>query len=73
MDDNSDIFSLTAVRGTQEAQWEDQTLFLQFDVEYQHPVQGTVRERLRFIGRRTWFDTYDWSGAIIDGSAGAAG
>ncbi|MBQ2921625.1 MAG: helix-turn-helix transcriptional regulator [Tyzzerella sp.] len=67
MIDNSNISSAKAVRGTQEAEWEDQTLFLQFDIQYEHSTQGTVTERVRFIGERTWFDTYDWSGAIIDG------
>lgn len=67
MADNSSITSIEAIRGTQEAQWEDQTIFLQFDVQYEHPTQGTVTERLRFTGQRTWFDTYDWSGAIIEG------
>ena len=69
MVDNSIISSAKAVRGTQEAEWEDQTLFLQFDVQYEHSAQGIVTERVRFIGQRTWFDTYDWSGAIIDGSS----
>ena len=64
--DNSNISSIKAVRGTQEAGWQDQTLFLQFDIQYQHSTQGTVTERVRFIGQRTWFDTYDWGEAIID-------
>ena len=68
MINNSNISSAKAVRGTQEVEWEDQTLFLQFDIQYEHSTQGTVTERVRFIGERTWFDTYDWSGAIIDGS-----
>ena len=67
MEDNSNISSVKAVRGTQEAEWEDQTLFLQFDIQYEHSVQGAVTERIRFIGQRTWFDTYDWSGAIVEG------
>ena len=67
MADNSNISSIKAIRGTQEAQWEDQTIFLQFDVQYEHSTQGTVTERVRFTGQRTWFDTYDWSGAIIEG------
>lgn len=66
--DDTNITSVKAIRGTQEAQWEEQTLFLQFDIQYEHPSQGTITERVRFIGKRTWFDTYDWSGAIIDGS-----
>lgn len=68
MIDNSNISSVEAIRGTQKAEWEDQTIFLQFDIQYEHSTQGTVTERVRFIGQRTWFDTYDWSGAIIYGS-----
>lgn len=68
MAEQSSISSIQAVRGTQEAEWEDQTLFLQFDIQYEHSGQGTVTERIRFIGQRTWFDTYDWSGAIVEGN-----
>lgn len=68
LDDNSNISSIKAIRGTQEAQWENQTIFLQFDIEYKDSKKGTVTERVRFIGQRTWFDTYDWSGAIIEGT-----
>lgn len=66
--DDSNIVSVEAVRGTQKAQWEEQTISLQFDIQYIHPSQGTVTERVHFIGKRIWFDTYDWGGAIIDGS-----
>ncbi len=65
--DKENITSIEAVRGTQTAEWEGQTIFLQFDIEYQHSTQGKVTERVRFVGQRTWFDTYDWSGAIIEG------
>lgn len=65
MEDSSNISSVRAVRGTQEAEWEDQTIYLQFDIQYEHSTQGTLTEKVRFIGHRTWIDTYDWSGAII--------
>lgn len=65
MEYNSDISSIKAVQGTQEAEWEGQTLFLQFDIQYEHSIQGTVIERIGFVGQRTWFDTYDWSSAIV--------
>lgn len=61
------IGSAAAVRGTQEAEWKDRTVFLEFDIRYEHAAQGTVTERVRFIGHRTWFDTYDWSGAFLEG------
>lgn len=59
------IVSARAVRGTQEAEWEDRTIFLQFDIEVERSGQGTVTERVHFVGHRTWIDTYDWSGAIV--------
>ena len=65
--DKDDILSVEAIKGTQEAEWEDQTIYLQFDLQYEHSTQGTVTETVRFIGQRTWFDTYDWSGAIVKG------
>lgn len=65
MEDNSDISSIKAVQGTQAAEWEGRTLFLQFDIQYKSSIQGTVSERIGFIGQRIWFDTYDWSSAIV--------
>lgn len=62
------IMSARAIRGTQEAEWEERTIFLQFDIQYEHSSQGIITERVRFVGQRTWFDTYDWSGAIIESS-----
>lgn len=66
-DNKDNIISIEAIRGSQTAEWEGQTIFLQFDIKYQNSKQEEVTERLRFIGQRTWFDTYDWSGAIIEG------
>lgn len=69
--DDSNISSVKVVRGTQEAQWEGKNIFLQFDIQYEHSSQGTIVESVRFIGQRIWFDTYKWSGVIIDGSTEA--
>lgn len=65
--EKDDITSIEAVRGTQSAQWEGKTIFLQFEIRYEHRTRGTVTERVHFIGERTWTDTYDWSGALIEG------
>lgn len=67
MADNSGVSSVSAIRGTQEASWDGRSLYLQFDIQYEHSEAGTVTEQVGFIGRRTWFDTYKWSGAIIVG------
>ena len=66
-EDKEQITSVEAIRGSQDAQWEDDTIYLQFDIRYEHDIEGTVTQRLNFIGHRTWFDTYDWGGAIIVG------
>lgn len=63
----SDILSAEAIRGTQIAEWEDKTLFLQFDIKFEHSKQGTLTETVRFVGQRTWFDTFDWGGAVVVG------
>ena len=65
--EKDDITSIEAVRGTQSAEWEGKTIFLQFEIRYEHRTRGTVTERVHFIGERTWIDTYDWSGALIEG------
>ncbi|MPM05403.1 hypothetical protein SDC9_51693 [bioreactor metagenome] len=61
------IISLEAVEGTQEAEWQDRTIYLHFDITYHHNVEGTVTESLTFTGHRIWFDTYKWGGAMIAG------
>ena len=66
-DNRESISNIKAIRGTQEAEWEDKTIYLEFDVQYDLPSQGTITERIHFIGQRTWFDTYKWSGAIVEG------
>ena len=53
--------SVQAVRGTQTAKWNGRTIFLQFDVTYQHSEYGIVTKSVVFTGHRVWFDTYDWS------------
>lgn len=62
-----DIADIKAVRGTQAATWEEQRIFLQFDIQYEHETEGTIVERLHFIGERKWIDIFEWSGAIIEG------
>lgn len=59
------ISNVQAVHGTQEAAWEGQKIYLQFDVQYEHKTEGTVVETLRFVGTRKWIDTFAWSGAWI--------
>lgn len=65
--DSENWTEVTAVRGTQEADWQDEWIYLQFDVKYRTADGETVTQRLRFTGERTWFDTFKWGGAIIEG------
>lgn len=59
------ISTAKALSGTQEATWEDRTLFLQFDIQYEHSEYGITTQTVCFTGQRIWFDTYDWSGAVV--------
>ena len=52
----------------EQGDWENRTIFLQFDIEYSHKERGTVKERLHFVGKRVWLNTYKWTvGPIIEG------
>lgn len=64
LSNKDDILCAKAIRGTQSAKWEGQTLYLIFDVQYADAKQGVVTETVRFIGRRVWFDTYKWGAGI---------
>ena len=45
-----EIASIEAVRGTQEAEWENRTIYLHFDIQYEHETNRTVTEHVTFIG-----------------------
>ncbi len=66
-DQAADISNISAVRGTQQASWEGQTIYLEFTLQYDHAEAGTVTQQIRFVGHRVWFDTFRWSGAILVG------
>ncbi len=66
-DIQDEIVSIKAIRGTQEADWEDRIIDLQFDIQYEHIEEGMVSETLHFVGERYWFEAFDWGGAIIEG------
>ncbi len=63
----ADISDISALRGTQQASWEGQTLYLEFTMQYTHTEAGALQQQVRFVGHRIWFDTYRWSGAILVG------
>lgn len=55
------------MRGTQSATWDENKIFLTFNIKYEHKDYGLVEEKVNFIGTRYWIDSFKWSGAIIVG------
>lgn len=67
-DEKDSISDIKALKGTQQGDWENRTIFIEFDIEYSHKERGTVRERLHYVGKRVWLNTYKWTvGPIIEG------
>lgn len=66
-EEKENIISIEAIRGTQNAEWENRQIFLDFEVKYEHKEYGVIEEKIRFIGNRYWIDSFKWSGAIIVG------
>lgn len=67
-DEKDNISDIKALKGTQQGDWENRSIFLEFDIEYFHKDRGLVKERLHFVGKRIWFNTYKWTvGPIIEG------
>jgi len=66
-EEKENVNSIEAIRGTQNAEWEDRQIFLEFNIKYEHKDYGTIEEKVRFIGTRYWIESFKWSGAIIVG------
>ena len=66
-EEKENIISIEAIRGTQNAEWKNRQIFLDFEVKYEHKEYGAIEEKIRFIGNRYWIDSFKWSGAIIVG------
>lgn len=60
-DEEAKKYDVTPIRGTHKCKWEDRYIYLEFDVEYNHPSYGIIKERLCFEGERVWIDTYKWN------------
>ncbi len=60
-DSQENILSAKAIRGTHSADWEGDTIHLQFDVKYVHKTNGTMIDTMRFTGHRIWRDTFRWT------------
>ena len=66
-DDKDKISDIRVIKGTHDVVWENNSIHLTFDIEYEHEEAGTVTQTLTFIGKRRWINVYDWGGAIIVG------
>lgn len=66
-EEKENIISINSLRGTQSASWEENKIFLTFNIKYEHKDYGLVEEKVNFIGTRYWIDSFKWSGAIIVG------
>ena len=66
-DEKEKVIYIEAIRGTQDAEWEERQMFLEFDIKYEHKDYGVIVEKVRFIGTRYWIESFKWNGAIIVG------
>lgn len=66
-EEKENIISINSLRGTQSATWDENKIFLTFNIMYEHKDYGLVEEKVNFIGTRYWIDSFKWSGAIIVG------
>jgi len=64
-EEKENVISIEAIRGTQNIEYEDRQIFLEFNIKYEHKEYGTIEEKVRFIGTRYWIESFKWSGAII--------
>lgn len=66
-EEKENIIYINSLRGTQSATWDENKIFLTFNIKYKHKDYGLVEEKVNFIGTRYWIDSFKWSGAIIVG------
>ncbi len=61
LEDKDDISNIKPIRDHNiDVYWIDRTIFIEFDVEYEHSEKGKVREKVFTKGKRTWRFTYEW-------------
>ncbi len=61
LQDKDDISNIKPIRDHNlDVYWIDRTIFIEFDVEYEHSTKGKVREKIFAKGKRTWSFTYEW-------------
>ncbi|MBQ4094392.1 MAG: helix-turn-helix transcriptional regulator [Oscillospiraceae bacterium] len=67
--DAQTLRSAQPIRGTQQAVWEEDRIFLRFDVLCTLQDGSEKIYRLNFTGKRYWAMKYRWGGPVIDGAA----
>ncbi len=60
-DDKELISNIEIVQSSKYVSWEGRTIDVYFSVEYNHSSKGKMKEKLHFIGKRIWIDTFKWS------------
>jgi len=56
-----EIVSVKAIRGTQTAEWENRSIQLAFNVQYEYEDGSAVTNRIAFAGQRYWYDSFSWT------------
>lgn len=64
--DKENVISIEEIEGSHSAQWEEDKIFIQYDVKYEHKDKGIITETIYFTGKRLWIDTFRWSGATVN-------
>lgn len=59
-----DIVHLSASRDTATGDMDGRKIKLEFDVTYELENGERVTERIGFIGKRYWIDSFKWSGPV---------
>ncbi len=64
--DKENVIFIEEIEGSHSAQWEEDKIFIQYDVKYEHKDKGIITETIYFTGKRLWIDTFRWSGATVN-------
>lgn len=64
--DKENVISIEEIEGSHSAQWEEDKIFIRYNVKYEHKDKGILTETICFTGKRLWIDTFRWSGATVN-------
>lgn len=55
------IENIETVPDSKSVEWDENTIFVKYDIKYKHPENGIITENVSFVGKRIWIDTFRWS------------